>query len=84
MIITRARISKHFFVDATFHHPNKFSQLFSAEGVPESFNDFFLDFLQPKEYFGHKDKEFIELAQYFCFWLYAKKYTQSYLTLVNE
>jgi hypothetical protein len=63
---------------------NKFSQLFSAEGVPESFNDFFLDFLQPKEYFGHKDKEFIELAQYFCFWLYAKKYTQSYLTLVNE
>ena len=63
---------------------NTFSQLFSPEGVPESFNDFILDYLQPKSYFGHKDKEFIELAQHFCFWLYAKKYTQSYLTLVNE
>ena len=63
---------------------NTFSQLFSAEGVPESINDFFLDFLQPKSYFGHKDKEFIEFAQHFCFWLYDKKYSQSYLTLVNE
>ena len=27
MIIARARISKHFFIDATFHHPYKFSQL---------------------------------------------------------
>ena len=27
MIIAQARISKHFFIDATFHHPYKFSQL---------------------------------------------------------
>ena len=61
----------------------KYSELFSAEEVPESCNDFFLDFLQPKSYFGHKDKEFIEIAQHFCFWLYDKRFTQSYLTLIN-
>ena len=62
---------------------DSYSQLFSAEGVPESCNDFFLDFLQKESYFGNKDSEFIELAQHFCFWLYTKKYTQSYLTLAN-
>lgn len=63
---------------------NSFSQLFSAEGAPESFNDFFLDFLIPKSYYGNKENEFMEIAQHFCFWLYDKRYTQSYLTLVNE
>ena len=63
---------------------NSYSQLFSAEGVPESFNDFFLDFLIPKSYYGNKENEFMEIAQHFCFWLYDKRYTQSYLTLVNE
>ena len=62
---------------------NTFSQLFSAEGIPESCNDFFLEFLQPKAYFGNKSDEFIELAQHFCFWLYSQKYTQSYLTLMD-
>lgn len=62
---------------------DSYSQLFSAEGVPESCNDFFLDFLQKESYFGHKDNEFIELAQHFCFWLYSKKFTQSYLTLAS-
>ena len=62
---------------------NTFSQLFSPEGIPESCNDFFLEYLQPKSYFGNKGDEFIELAQHFCFWLYSKKYTQSYLTLMD-
>ena len=60
-----------------------YSQLFSAEGIPESCNDFFLEFLQPKNYFGHKSEEFIDLAQHFCFWIYMKKFTQSYLTLLE-
>ena len=62
---------------------NTFSQLFSAEGIPESCNDFFLEFLQPKAYFGNKGDEFIELAQHFCFWLYSKRYTQPYLTRID-
>ncbi len=60
----------------------EYSQLFSAEGVPESFNDFFLEFMQPKEYYGLNEGELIELAQHFCFWLYSNKYTHSYLTLL--
>lgn len=63
---------------------NSYSQLFSADGVPESFNDFFLDRLIPKSYYGNKESDFMELAQHFCFWLYDKRFTSSYLTLVNE
>ena len=60
----------------------EYSQLFSAEGIPESCNDFFLEFMQPKNYFGLNEGELIELAQHFCFWLYSKKYTHTYLTLL--
>ena len=60
----------------------EYSQLFSAEGIPESCNDFFLEFMQKKEYFGLNENELIELAQHFCFWLYTNKYTHSYLTLI--
>jgi len=59
---------------------DNYSEIYCAEEIPESCNDFFLDFLQPR---GYNDKEYISLAQYFCFWLYDKKYTQSYLTLMN-
>ena len=60
----------------------EYSQLFSAEGIPESCNDFFLEYMQPKNYFGLNENELIELAQHFCFWLYTNKYTHSYLTLL--
>lgn len=60
----------------------EYSQLYSAEGIPESFNDFCLEFMQPKQYYGLNDQELIELAQHFCFWLYLNKYTHSYLTLL--
>lgn len=59
-----------------------YSQLFSAEGIPESCNDFFIEFMQKKDYFGLNENELIELAQHFCFWLYTNKYTHSYLTLI--
>ena len=60
----------------------EYSQLFSAEGIPESCNDFFLEFMQPNSYYGLNEQELIELAQHFCFWLYCNKYTHSYLTLL--
>ena len=60
----------------------EYSQLCSAEGIPESFNDFFLEFMQPNKYYGLNEQELIELAQHFCFWLYLNKYTHSYLTLI--
>ena len=60
----------------------EYSQLFNAEGIPESCNDFYLEFMQPKQYFGLNEEELIELAQHFCFWLYLNKYSHSYLTLL--
>lgn len=60
----------------------EYSQLYSAEGIPESCNEFFLDYMQPNEYYGLNEQELIELAQHFCFWLYCNKYTHSYLTLL--
>ena len=61
----------------------EFSELFCAEGIPESCNDFFLEFMEPKEYFGLNNSELIELTQHFCFWLYQNKYSHSYLTLMT-
>ena len=58
-----------------------FTQLFSAEGISDSFNDFFLDFMNPKKYFGLNESELIELAQHFCFWLFQHRYTHSFLSL---
>lgn len=60
----------------------EYSQKNGAEGIPESCNDFFTEFMQPNNYFGLNEEESIELAQHFCFWLYSKKYTHSYLTLL--
>ena len=60
----------------------EYSQLFSADGIPESCNDFFLEFMQPNQYYGLNENELIDLAQHFCFWLYYNKYTHSYLTLL--
>lgn len=52
-----------------FDSKKEYSQIECAEEIPETFNDFFLDFLQPNSYFAGKDNDYIELAQYFCFWL---------------
>ena len=60
----------------------EYTQLFGAEDVPENCNDFFLEFMEPKKFFGLNNNELIELTQHFCFWLYLKKYSHSYLTLI--
>ena len=60
----------------------EYSQLYCAEDVPENCNDFFLEFMEPKKFFGLNNNELIELTQHFCFWLYLNKYSHSYLTLI--
>ena len=59
----------------------EFTQLFSAEGISDSFNDFFLEFMNPKKFFGLNESELIEIAQHFCFWLFQHRYTHSFLSL---
>jgi hypothetical protein len=45
-------------------------------------NDYFIDFMEPHNYFGLNCNELIELIQHFCYWLVSKTYTQSNLTLI--
>ena len=61
----------------------EYSQIFSAESVPDYCNDFFIEFMEPKEFFGLNNNEFLEIAQHFCFWLYLKKYSPNYLVPIK-
>lgn len=61
-----------------------YTQIYNAETVPEICNYFFLEFLQPYDYFGLLKEELIELVQHFCYWLYKNQYTQSHLTLLED
>ena len=61
----------------------EFTQIFNAEEIPEVCNDFFLDFMEPKRFFGLNKEELIELIQHFCFWLYTNMYCPSHLTPIK-
>lgn len=62
---------------------NEYTQIFSAESVPDYCNDFFIEFMEPKEFFGLNNNEFLEIAQHFCFWLYLKKYSPNYIVPIK-
>ena len=61
-----------------------YTQLYNAEIIPEMFNEFILDFLEPYDCFGLNKEELIELIQHFCYWLNLKQYTQLQLSLINN
>ena len=65
-------------------HKKEFTEIFNAEEIPEVCNDFFLDFMEPKRFFGLNKEELIELIQHFCFWLYTNMYCSSHLTLLKN
>jgi hypothetical protein len=60
---------------------NYFTQKNNTEGLPDFCNEFIMDFMEPKEYFGMDVNELIEITQHLCHWLYSKQYTTSRLTL---
>ena len=66
--------------------PNKteFTQLFNADEIAELCNNFFLDFMEPHNFFGLNKEESIELVQHFCFWLYTNMYSPAHLTLLKN
>ena len=63
---------------------NEFTQLFNADEIAELCNDFFLDFMEPHNFFGLNKEESIELVQHFCFWLYTNMYSPAHLTLLKN
>lgn len=56
-----------------------YSQLYNAEAVPLICNDFYI-FISKYNYFDLDEKEFIEILQHFCYWLYIKHYSEYHLT----
>ena len=61
-----------------------YSQIFNSENVPEIFNEFILEFMEPYDYFGLNKDELIEIIQHFCYWLNIKQYTQLHISLLNN
>ena len=59
-----------------------FTQLNPAETVPDTCNEFIIDFMDPNDYYGLDTNELIEAIQHFCFWLYFNNFTTSRLTLL--
>lgn len=64
---------------------NEFTQLFNASDMPEVANDFFNDFLPKYSGIINNEirKDFIDIIQHFCFWLYDNNYSEGILSL-NE
>ena len=64
---------------------NEFTQLFNARDMPEIANDFFNDFLPKYSGIINNEirKDFIDIIQHFCFWLYENNYCDGILSL-NE
>ncbi len=84
IIMFRQCINK-FKKESSFNPPdpkNYFTQNNNAETIPDLCNDFFTDFLEPKDYYGMEVMELIDVIQHLCNWLFINKYTTSRLTLV--
>lgn len=60
---------------------NYFTQKNNTETLPDFCNEFIMEFMEPKEYFGMDINELIEITQHLCHWLYINNYTTSRLTL---
>ena len=61
-----------------------YSEIYNSENVPDIFNDFILEFMEPYYYFRLNKDELIELIQHFCYWLNLKQYTQLHISLLNN
>lgn len=70
--------------DIITENKTEFTQLFNADEIAELCNNFFLDFMEPHNFFGLNKGELIELIQHFCFWLYTNMYSPAHLTLLKN
>ena len=64
----------------------KYTEINSAEDVPDISNEFITEFLDPdsnQEDFGFSKDESINLTQNLCHWMYEKNYTCSKLSLIQ-
>ena len=62
----------------------KYTEIYNAENMVNYCNDFYVDFMEPKGFYGLNSNELIELIQHFFYWLYEKKYTTYQLGTMND
>ena len=65
----------------------EYTELFTAEDVPDTSNEFITDFLNPEENnddLGFSKEESIDLTQNLCHWMYENNFTCSKLSLIRE
>lgn len=62
-------------------HP--FSKYNTSEFIPESCNDFIVEFLEENSFFNLEINEVVEEIQHFCTWLFENGFTNSMLSLVS-
>ena len=70
--------------DIITDNKKEFSQIFNAETIPDTCNDFYIEFMEPHNFYGLNQDELIEVIQHFCYWLYSNKYTQAHLYLLQN
>ena len=70
--------------DIITDNKKEYSQIFNAESIPDICNDFYIEFMEPHNFFGLNQDELIEVIQHFCYWLYCNKYTQAHLYLLQN
>lgn len=74
-------------VDINKHGNKEYTEVFDAEDVPDSSNEFITDFLHPdgnETDFGFTKDESIDLTQNLCYWMYENNFTCSKLSLINN
>ncbi len=65
----------------------EYTECNDAEDVPDSSNEFILEFLDPEgrnEDLGYSKEECIDLTQNLCFWMYDNNFTCSKLSLLRN
>lgn len=64
-----------------------YTEIYTAEDVPDSSNEFITDFLNPEEKnddLGFSKEEAIDLTQNLCYWMYENNFTCSKLSLIRD
>ena len=73
-------------VDKAKYPDEEYTEVYDAEDVPDSSNEFITDFLHPEgeNDFGFTKDESIDLTQNLCYWMYENNFTCSKLSLINN
>ena len=73
--------------ESTNEDNKPYTEVKSAEDVPDTSNEFITDFLNPEENgndLGFTKEEAIDLTQNLCYWMYENNFTCSKLSLIRD